>query len=231
MRIPANPMAELQGQSFLITGASGGLGPAVTNAFLKAGASVYAVARRWDTAPSAGFVPVSADLTRPAECERAFAEAAAKAGRIRGVVHLMGGFAGGEPVSATSVETWQRMMDMNVNSAFYLFRVAMPHLQEQGGRILAVGSKAGLEPAVGLSAYHVSKAALHALIRTLALEGKAAGVTANAVLPGTIDTAANRAAMPNVDTSQWIRPEAIAALLLWLASDVAADITGSLIPL
>ncbi|HBY64052.1 MAG TPA: oxidoreductase [Solibacterales bacterium] len=224
-------MAELQGQSFLITGASGGLGPTVSSAFLKAGATVFAVARSWSGEHPSGFVPIAADLTQSAESERAVAQALAKAGRLRGVVHLMGGYAGGDPVAATEVETWRRMMDMNLNSAFYLFHAALPHLQEQGGRVLAVGSRAGLEPAAGLAAYHVSKAGLHALIRTIALEGKAAGVTANAVLPGTIDTPANRAAMPKADTSQWIRPEAIAALLLWLASDVAGDITGSLISL
>jgi len=144
----------------------------------------------------------------------------------------VGGFAGGQTVAATDDATWQRMLDMNLNSAFYAMRAALPALLAAGrGRIVAVGSKTAIEPVATLSAYGVSKAGLVALVRTLALELKGTGITANAVLPSVIDTPANRAADPGADFSKWVAPESIAKLILWLASDATADVNGAVIPI
>jgi NAD(P)-dependent dehydrogenase (short-subunit alcohol dehydrogenase family) len=111
-------------------------------------------------------------------------------------------------------------------------RAALPALLAAGrGRIVAVGSKTAIEPVATLSAYGVSKAGLVALVRTLALELKGTGITANAVLPSVIDTPANRAADPGADFSKWVAPESIAKLILWLASDAAADVNGAIIPI
>ena len=225
-------MADFSDRVILVTGASGGLGPSVVQAFLDAGAAVAGVARKWGENPIPGtFIPLEADLTKPSECARTVEELIAAAGRIDVVIHVMGGFAGGQPVQQTGDSTWARMMDMNLNAAFYMFRAVLPHLVARGrGRIVAIGSRAGIENGPNLSAYNVSKAGLNALVRTAAAEVRDQGVTVNAILPSTIDTAANRAAMPDADFSRWVKPEAIAATLLWLASDAAADVNGALLP-
>jgi NAD(P)-dependent dehydrogenase (short-subunit alcohol dehydrogenase family) len=123
------------------------------------------------------------------------------------------------------------MFEVNVRSAFLVFRAALPAMRARGsGRLLAVGSRSGAQPSPGAIAYAVSKAALHALVTNLAAELHDTAITVNAVLPGTIDTAANRAAMPRADQSKWVTPESIAATLVWLVSDAAADVSGALIP-
>jgi NAD(P)-dependent dehydrogenase (short-subunit alcohol dehydrogenase family) len=104
-------------------------------------------------------------------------------------------------------------------------------LQAGKGRIVAIGSRTGVEPAAGLSAYGVSKAALIALMRTIAAEVRNSGVTANIVSPSVIDTPANRAASPAADFSKWVQPESIARLLVFVASDAAADVNGAVIPI
>jgi NAD(P)-dependent dehydrogenase (short-subunit alcohol dehydrogenase family) len=124
------------------------------------------------------------------------------------------------------------MLDLNLNAAFHAMRAVLPVLRAAGqGRIIAVGSRTALEPAARLSAYGVSKAALVALVRTCALELKSTRITANAVLPGVIDTPANRAADPAADFSKWVAPQSIARLILWLASDAACDVNGAAIPI
>jgi NAD(P)-dependent dehydrogenase (short-subunit alcohol dehydrogenase family) len=124
------------------------------------------------------------------------------------------------------------MVDLNLNAAFYSVRAALAPMIEAGyGRIVAIGSKTAVEPVATLAAYGASKAALVALIRTVALEVKRSGVTANVVLPTVIDTPANRAADPKADFSRWVKPESIARLLLWLASEEAADVNGSVVPI
>lgn len=123
------------------------------------------------------------------------------------------------------------MMSVNLHSAFYVIRAALPHMREQrSGRIVAVGSRAGVAPAAGMCAYTVSKAGLHALVETVASEVKDHGITANAVLPGAIDTAANRKPASPDAAAKMVPPESVAAVILWLASPSAADINGALVP-
>ncbi len=222
-------MTELADRAVLITGASGGLGTAVTRTFLDAGAKVAAIAQ---TAPSPDVFAITADLTSAADAARAVAAAKQHLECIDVLVHLVGGFAGGTPVAQTSDAIWTRMLDLNLNTAFHTIRAVLPLMIEAGrGRILAIGSRTAVEPAATLSAYGVSKAALVALVRTVALELRNTNVTANIVLPSVIDTPANRAADPKADTSKWVQPDAISRLLLWLASDEAADINGAVIPI
>jgi len=102
--------------------------------------------------------------------------------------------------------------------------------QTGDGRIIAIGSRAALEPGSGVGAYSASKAAMVSLIKTVALENKDAGVKANVILPGTMDTPANRQAMPNADFSKWVRPERVANLMVWLAGEMGADVSGAQIP-
>ncbi len=217
-------MGEFTGRVVLITGAGGGLGTAVTEAFLAAGASVAAVSRSGSE--------ISADLTRPDEAARAVEAARSRFGRLDVLLHLVGGFEGGTPVAQTDDGVWNRMFDLNLNAAFYTARAVLPAMLEAGyGRIIAIGSKTAVEPVATLAAYGASKAALVALIRTIALEVKRSGVTANVVLPSVINTPANRAADPTADSSRWVKPESIARLLLWLASEAAADVNGAVVPI
>ncbi len=212
-------MGLLTGTSILFTGASGGLGSVVTQVFAAAGAHVTAPTR------------AQADLSTSAGAQAAVHLALATHSRLDAAIHLMGGFSSGGSVDHTSDDVWDSMMSLNARSAFLLFRAALPHLPRPGGRLIAIGSRAGLDCPAALSAYAASKAALHALVRVAAEENKLSGVTVNAVLPSTIDTPANRAAMPNADFSRWVSPASLADLLLWLASPASQDVNGALIPI
>ena len=126
---------------------------------------------------------------------------------------------------------FETMLDLNYRSAFFISRAVLPQMRQQGsGRILAVASRQGVEPAAMTGAYSASKAALVSLIRTIALENKDRSISANSVLPATMDTPANRAGDPKADRTQWVQPAQVAALLVHLASDAGAQITGAAIP-
>ena len=156
----------------------------------------------------------------------------AQFGRIDALVHAVGGFAGGKSVADTDDATLDKMLDLNYRSTFFMVRAVLPHMRHQGGgRILAVASRQAVDPGAMVGAYSASKAALVALIRTIALENKDRGISANTVLPGKIDTPANRGADPKADPLQWVQPAQVAALLVHLASDAGAQVTGAAIPI
>jgi NAD(P)-dependent dehydrogenase (short-subunit alcohol dehydrogenase family) len=124
------------------------------------------------------------------------------------------------------------MFEANVNAAFHILRAVIPEMRKAGGgRVIAIGSRMAEEPVATIGAYSASKAALVSLIKTVALENKDAGITANAILPGTIDTPANRKAIPGADVSTWVQPASIASLIVWLAGDAGKDVTGAAIPI
>jgi NAD(P)-dependent dehydrogenase (short-subunit alcohol dehydrogenase family) len=207
---------QLNNKVTLITGASGGLGTFVAKAFLDAGALVETVAGK---------------VTSGDDARAAAAAVTQKHGRIDALVHLVGAFAGGQPVSDTDDATLENMLNLNLRLAFYMMRAVLPKMREQAsGRILAIGSRTAIEPAPMVAAYSASKAALVSLVKTVALENKDRNITANVVLPGTMDTPANRKAMPAADFSTWIQPNQVASLLVYLASDQASQITGAAIP-
>ena len=207
-------------QRVIITGASGGLGTVVVMAFAEAGWEVAGLDR------SSG-----ADLSTPESAKAAVERAVAKLGGLDAVIHLVGGFALGT-MAETEDTVWRKMWAMNFESALYVMRASMaPLAANGGGAIVVIGSKAGQEPSEGLTPYAVSKAALHALVKCAAAELAGTGITVNAVLPSTIDTAANRAAMPDADPARWVKPANIASLLLWMASEAGRDMTGALVPL
>jgi NAD(P)-dependent dehydrogenase (short-subunit alcohol dehydrogenase family) len=161
---------------------------------------------------------------------RAVADTVKQAGRIDGVINLVGGFVSGTAVD-TDAAQWEKMLSLNVTSAFLLSRAVIPHMTaRRRGRLVHIAARVALEPFPGAAAYLVAKSALVSLIRVLALELEGAGVTVNGILPGTIDTTANRGSMPNADRSTWVKPESIAQLLVWLMSDDTAAINGALIP-
>jgi NAD(P)-dependent dehydrogenase (short-subunit alcohol dehydrogenase family) len=218
----------------LITGAKGGLGTHVTQRFLATGATVVGISRSISQKdfPESNFVAISTDFTKAVAVRDAIESVVTRFGKLDVLVHVLGGFAGGPTVAETDDATWEQMRDLNLTSAFYVLRAAIPHLRKSGsGRIVAIGSLAAVEPHAGLGAYVTFKAALTTLVRTVALENQNAGITANVVLPGTMDTPANRKAMPGADFSKWVQPRDVAGLVLWLADEKAAHITGAAIPI
>jgi NAD(P)-dependent dehydrogenase (short-subunit alcohol dehydrogenase family) len=218
----------------LITGAKGGLGTSVTQTFLEAGATVIGVSRSIEQSdfPHPGFIALKTELLDSQAARSLVDSVIASHGRIDAAVHLVGGFSGGKSVPETDDKTFDRMFDLNVKSMFHLASAVIPHMRKAGsGRILAIASRAAVEPVALAAAYNSSKAALISLIRTLALENSDQSVTANVILPGTMDTPANRAADPHADFSRWVQPSYVAAMLAYLASDAAAQVSGSAIPI
>lgn len=218
----------------LVTGANGGLGAFVTQAFLDAGATVIGSSRKIEQSEfgNSNFTAIPADSSSLTGAKALVDQVVARFRRLDVVAHTVGGFSGGQSVADTDDATFQRMFDLNLNSVFHMVRAALPALRKSGnGRIIAIGSRAAFEPGAGVGAYSSSKAAMLSLMKTVALENCDAGVTANVILPGTMDTPANRAAMPKADFSKWVQPSHVASLVLWLANDAAKDVSGAAIPI
>ena len=227
-------MNSLEGKVVLVTGAKGGLGTYVTNALLSAGATVAGVSRSIQDSdfPHAGFAGIPAELSS-SEAARSVASAVAvKFGRIDVLVHLVGGFAGGVAVADTEDTTFEQMLDLNLRSAFYIIKAVLPHMRAQRkGRLVGIGSRAAVEGNASAGAYSASKAALIAMMRAVASENSDRCIAANVVLPGTMNTPANRATNPNADTSKWVEPAQVANFIVGLASDDLAQVNGAAIPI
>ncbi len=222
----------MKGKIVLITGAKGGLGTDVTKAFLDAGATVIGVSRsiRQEDFSSPDFHAFSADITQANATRELVSQIVAKFERIDALVHVMGGFAAAK-VHETDDETWTKMRDLNLSSAFYISREVIKAMRRTGGgRLIAIGSLAAVEPHASLGAYATFKSALTMLYRTIALENQDKNITANVILPGTMDTPANRVAMPDADPSKWVQPADVVKVALLLAGDQGALINGALIP-
>jgi len=226
-------MSSLTGKIVIVTGAKGGLGSSVTLAFLAAGARVIGVSRSIAQADFAHpeFTAMPAELTGFEAARKVAADVVARFGRIDALVHLMGGFTGGKSVADTGDADFEQMFALNFHGALHMARAVIPRMREQGdGRILVVASRQGVEPAPLVGAYSASKAAVVSLVRTIALENKDRGISANTVLPATMDTPGNRAWGSAADIAQWVKPGQVAALLVYLASPEGAQVTGAAIP-
>ena len=220
-------------QIVLITGAKGGLGKSVTKAFLDGGAVVAGSSRSITDAdfPHPHFLAVPADLLDSAQAAQLVETVLARWGRIDVLVHLAGGFTAGA-IHETDDAVWDGMMNANLRAAFHMLRAIIPGMRKaRRGRIIAIGSRLAVETAPGVAAYAASKAALVSLIRSAAMENRDFGITANTILPGTIDTAANRSWGSPEERAKWVSPERIADLAVFLASDAAAEISGAAIPI
>jgi len=225
-------------RSVVVTGGTGALGRALAQAFLAAGDRVVVpwivdrerdeVSQLWRAALQEGrALLVEADVAD----EAGAAELARRAAGVEVLVNAVGGFGGGTRLEDTPLELFDRMYRINVRSAVATTRALLPTMvTRRTGAIINVASQAAIDTPGGLSAYSASKAALIALTRTLQNELANTGVRVNAVVPTTIDTPANREAMPDADPSQWTPPERIAEVALWLASDAGAAVRGGLIP-
>ncbi len=217
-----------------ITGAKGGLGSVITQTFLKQGVRVIGASRHISSAdfPEPNFEAMAIDFTNAGQVREAVTKVVAKHGRIDVLVHVVGGFAGGQSIQTTSDEMWNQMREMNLTAAFYVFRECVPHLRNsKNARIVAIGSLTAKEAHANLGAYVVFKSALATLVQTVAVENADVGMTANVVLPGTMDTEANRQAMPKADYANWVQLQDVADLVLWLADENAGHLNGMSIPI
>ena len=224
----------LTGKVVLITGANGGLGAAVTKAFLEAGARVAGVAKKIQNSdfPNANFIAHAAELGSADAAGAVAASVIAKWEKIDALVHLVGAFTGGHSVAETDDGALEQMLDANLRTSFHMFRAVLPGMRTRGaGRILAIGSRTAIDPQPMVGVYSASKAALVSLVRTIALENKDRGISANVILPGTMDTPINRAAMPGADPAKWVQPAQVASLLVHLVTDQASQISGAVIPI
>ena len=217
-----------------ITGANGGLGTSVTNAFLRQGARVIGASLHIKATdfPQPNFEAMTLDFSKLDEIKRGVAMIAERYGRMDVLVHVLGGFAGGPSVAETSDEMWDQMQNINLTAAFQVFRESIPHLRKSScGRLIAIGSLTAAQPHANLGAYVTFKVALTMLVQTVALENAGTPLTANVILPGTMDTPANRKSMPDADFSKWAKTDDVADLVLSLASDQARHLTGLAIPI
>jgi NAD(P)-dependent dehydrogenase (short-subunit alcohol dehydrogenase family) len=222
----------------IVTGGTGALGRAVVKRLLGSGARVAVSYRRADdwrsleaeAGPGASLFGFEAELADAAAAAAFVEQAQRKLGLVDAVALVAGGWAGGTSFDQAPVDEWSRMLRGNLDSAAYVCRAALPHLRKQGGSIVAIGSRAAETGGSGMAAYAVSKLALHALVRVLAQENRAQGVRVNAVLPGTIDTPANRNAMKDANTSGWTSVDRIAQVVVFLLSSESLATTGALVP-
>lgn len=221
----------------LVTGGTGGLGRAVVRAFLDDGETVVTTWRRRESFEALSEMlhndrlqGVEANLTNRESVRAAVAEVVARFGGLDALVHVAGGFAGGATVAETGDDVFDRMIDLNVRAAFVCAGEAMSALADRRGAIVTVASRSAVQPGAGVGAYAASKAALVALTQSLAAEGAAVGVRANVVLPGTIATEANLEGGDPSAHGDWVRPDDLAAVIRYLASDAARALSGATIP-
>jgi NAD(P)-dependent dehydrogenase (short-subunit alcohol dehydrogenase family) len=224
----------------LVAGGTGGLGHAVSLAFLGEGAKVivtYRDARGLEELKSEASLlsgtleGAQVDVTDEAAVSGLVADIVAKSGRLDAVVNTVGGYAGGAKQWETESKVLEQMLDLNLRSGFLLARAAVPVMLKQGsGAVVNIAAKAAVDHGAGASAYAASKAAAVALMDCLAADVKGTGVRVNSVLPSVIDTAVNRQAMPDANFAIWPKPEEIASVILFLASDAAQVVHGAAIP-
>ena len=234
---------QISGSVVLVAGGTGGLGRAVSLAFLAADAKVTVTFRNQEEfvalrkGASAGAAQdgllegLAADVTNEGAVQQAVDSIIAKHGRIDALVNCVGGYAGGKALWEIDPAEFERMLSFNVRSGYQLCRAVVPKMLERGsGVIVNVSSRAAVDHAAGAASYTASKAAAVAMIDSLAADLRGTGVRANSILPSIIDTEANRKAMPKADFAKWPKPEDIARVILFLCSDEAKLISGAAIP-
>jgi NAD(P)-dependent dehydrogenase (short-subunit alcohol dehydrogenase family) len=226
------------GLAIVVTGGTGALGQAVVGLLVRTGHRVavpYRGASGWRSLQAAvgssgNLWGDSADMSDLAAARRFMDAAVREMGSLDGVAAVAGGYAGSGTLETTPDAEWDDMLRVNLASARATCRAALPHLLGKGGSVVTVGSRSAESGGAGAAAYAVSKMGVLALTRALAQENRGRGVRFNAISPGTIDTAANRAAMPHADRSQWTPPGAIARVVCWLLSPDSAPLTGAVLP-
>ena len=234
-------MGAFDGQVAVVIGGTGGLGAAVVAAFLAAGAAVFVPHRQagdldalraaLGLAPDAALSGDVLDLTDEDAVARVYTGAAERLGGIDVLINVAGGYGGGQPVHETPWALWQQQLDMNLKTTVLSCKAAVPHmLARGGGAIINVGTRTATQPGKNLAAYAAAKRALVQLTEALAAELREQNITANVVLPSVIDTPANRKRDSSAGGGRWVQPEAIAEVIMFLASPAANIISGASIP-
>ena len=217
-------MYDFDGKRVVVTGSAGVLGGAVADAFHQAHADVTGI-DIVRTKPA--YRSIVADLMDPDDAKRA----ADEVGHIDVLANIAGGFTMGESVADTTDETWDFMFNLNARTVLNMARAVVPGMRDRGaGRIINIGARAALRGTGAMGAYCASKSVVLRLTESLADELKANGINVNCILPSIIDTPRNREDMPKSDFSKWVRPDQIAAVVMFLASDAASAIHGASIP-
>jgi NAD(P)-dependent dehydrogenase (short-subunit alcohol dehydrogenase family) len=232
--------ARFEGKMVLVAGGTGGLGRAVSLAFLEEGAKLIVPYRKQEefdalkkaaSAANARLAGHTVDVTDEAAVSQLIDGVLAQHGRLDVLVNTAGGYAGGVKLWEMETKVLDQMLALNLRSGYALSRAVLPSMMKQGhGTIVNVAAKAALDHMAGAAAYSASKAAALALLDALAAEVKGSGVRVNSVLPSIIDTEANRRAMPNADFAKWPKPEDIARVILFLCSEDAKVVHGAAIP-
>lgn len=223
----------------LVTGGTGAIGTAVTKRLVSDGHSVAATWLHDEKAtdlvfeaPGADLIHVRADVTDPSSIADALQEIESRHGAIDALVHLVGAWNGATLVHKQSLEDWNRMLTVNLTSAFLCCRAVLPGMLERNrGRIVLISSRSTETGRSGQAAYAVSKAGVEVLAQAITDETKDADVTANIIAPSVVDTPMNRTAMPQSDFSKWVLPEEVAASVSFLVGDHAGALRGARLPL
>ena len=233
-------MVDFSERVVIVTGAAGNLGSAVARAFQAAGARLVLVDRRAERLPRLfpeldgspdHFLATSVDLTDEAAVKGMVEGALERLGRIDVLVNTAGGYRGGTAVHETPLDTWDFLLNLNARTVLIASSAVVPTMLAQGaGKIINVAARSALGGTRKLAAYSASKCAVLRLTESMSAELKQSGINVNCILPGTIDTPQNREAMPKADTSRWVPPEALADVILFLASDAARAMHGAAVP-
>ena len=224
---------KFQDKVAIVTGGTGALGSAIVQLFLDEGAAVAIPVHRrhtYDSPRLQRLLPVPADLISREDVD-AFVEKVLGEWRdIDILIHTVGGYAGGKTVEEVTEEEWDRLMDINLKSAFLICRAVLPSMRRRNsGRIITIGAMAALRPTAKRGPYQISKRALIALTDTIAEEVKGSGITANAIIPSTVLTPENIESMPDADHSKWVPPGEIAKLAAYLCLPEARSVNGNAI--
>ncbi len=221
----------------LVTGATGNLGRAVAGAFMADGARLVLVGSRAESLERAfpdiapRHLKLAADLADAVEAARLVAEAERECGRIDALCALAGGFHMGEAVHETPAAVWDGMMRLNVATMTNVVKAAVPGMMaRKAGKIVTVGANSATKGVARMGAYTASKSTVMRLTEAMAGELRGQGINVNCVLPSTLDTPENRAAMPKSDPAHWVKPGDLAAVIAFLCSDGAKAMHGALVP-
>jgi NAD(P)-dependent dehydrogenase (short-subunit alcohol dehydrogenase family) len=224
----------------VVAGGTGGLGKAVSLAFLEEDAKVvvsyrkeeeFAALKKAAGAKAAALEGAVVDVTDERAAGEFVGGVLSRHGRVDALVNTVGGYVGGVKLWELETKVFETMLSLNLRSGYVLSRAVVPAmLKQKHGSIVNVAAKAAFDHGAGAAAYAASKAAAVAMMDSLAADVKGTGVRVNSILPSIIDTAANRQAMPNADFTVWPKPEEIAQVILFLCSDKAAVVHGAAVP-
>jgi NAD(P)-dependent dehydrogenase (short-subunit alcohol dehydrogenase family) len=240
LQAEANLNINFSDRSVVVAGGAGGLGRAVTLAFLDEGAKVFVPYAKEDeflALQNSAAQNLSSlqgrqvDVTDESDTANFINGVLTKHGAVDVLVNTVGGYAGGVKLWNMNTAIFDRMLALNLRSGYALARSVLPSMLKAGrGAIVNIAAKAAIDHAAGAAAYAASKAAALALMDSLAADCVGTGVRVNSVLPSIIDTPANRLAMPNSDFQSWPKPGDIAQVILFLSSDAAKTVHGAAVP-